>query len=40
MTDPRPERPAVTRRNLLRLGGAVIPAAALLGRRRPARTRC
>jgi hypothetical protein len=32
MTDARAERPAVTRRNLLRLGGAAIPAAALLGR--------
>jgi hypothetical protein len=32
MTDARPGRPAVTRRNVLRLGGAAIPAAALLGR--------
>jgi hypothetical protein len=32
MTDSHPGRPAVTRRNLLRLGSAAIPAAALLGR--------
>ena len=35
MTDARPGRPAVTRRNVLRLGGAAIPAAALLGRDSP-----
>jgi len=32
MTDAQPGRPAVTRRNVLRLGGAAIPAAALLSR--------
>jgi L-ascorbate metabolism protein UlaG (beta-lactamase superfamily) len=32
MTEFHAERPAVTRRNLLRLGGAAIPAAVLLGR--------
>jgi hypothetical protein len=32
MTDARTARPAVTRRNLLRLGDAAIPAAALLSR--------
>jgi hypothetical protein len=32
MTDARTARPAITRGNLLRLGGAAIPAAALLVR--------
>ena len=32
MTAARPERPGVTRRNVLRLGGAAIPAATLLSR--------
>jgi len=32
MTDAPPEPPAVTRRTVLRLGGAAIPAAALAGR--------
>jgi hypothetical protein len=37
MTDhSRPGQPAVTRRNLLRLGAAALPAAALLARVRPA----
>ena len=32
MTAARPGRPGITRRNVLRLGGAAIPAAALLSR--------